>query len=209
MRLRITFSKTELMRYTSHLDLHRAWERTFRRANLPLAYSQGFKPHPRLNLASALPLGFTSQAEVLDVWLENEMDLDEIKRNLKPALPPGLNTRSIKQVNSRVPSLQSQLIAAEYLVTLFDHHPNLNTNLIQILSAQSLPRERRGKQYDLRPLIHELQSIENDPDGKQRIRMLLSAQEGATGRPEEVLLSASIDPLATRIHRTRLMFAGK
>ena len=66
------------MRFTGHLDLHRAWERTFRRAGLPLAYSQGFNPHPRLNLASALPLGFTSEGEVIDVWLEQDLaDLSE------------------------------------------------------------------------------------------------------------------------------------
>ena len=66
IRLRIVFAKTEAMRYTSHLDLHRTWERTIRRANLPLAYSQGYNPHPRINLASALPLGFTSDCEVVE-----------------------------------------------------------------------------------------------------------------------------------------------
>jgi radical SAM-linked protein len=70
MRLRITFAKTEAMRFTGHLDLHRTWERCFRRARLPLAYTQGFNPHPRLNLAAALPLGFTSQGEMIDAWLE-------------------------------------------------------------------------------------------------------------------------------------------
>lgn len=78
MRLRLTFAKTDAMRFTGNLDLHRTWERTIRRAGLPLAYSQGFHPQPRLNLASALPLGFTSQFEMVDVWLENEMPLEQI-----------------------------------------------------------------------------------------------------------------------------------
>ncbi len=59
-RLRLTFAKTAAMRYTGHLDLHTTWERTLRRARLPLAYSQGFHPQPKIQLASALPLGFTS-----------------------------------------------------------------------------------------------------------------------------------------------------
>jgi radical SAM-linked protein len=71
MRIQITFSKTGAMRFTGHLDLHRAWERTFRRAALPLAYSQGYNPRPKMNLASALPLGFTSECEVIDVRLES------------------------------------------------------------------------------------------------------------------------------------------
>ena len=60
MRIRVTFAKTEPMRFTSHLDLFRAWERTFRRAGLPILFSQGYNPRPRMQLAAALPLGFTS-----------------------------------------------------------------------------------------------------------------------------------------------------
>ena len=87
MRLRIGFAKNDLMRFTGHLDLHRSWERIFRRAGLPLAYTQGFSPHPRINLASALPLGFTSEAELVDVWLEAELPLDEIARTLTARYP--------------------------------------------------------------------------------------------------------------------------
>jgi radical SAM-linked protein len=64
MRLRITFSKTGSLRYTGHLDLQTVWERTARRAGLPLAYTQGFHPGPRIQIASALPLGFIGHAEI-------------------------------------------------------------------------------------------------------------------------------------------------
>jgi len=194
------------MRFTSHLDLHRTWERTLRRANLSLAYSQGFKPHPKLNLASALPLGFTSQCEVIDIWLENERSLVDIERVINHALPPGLVVNQINQVDLRAPSLQSQLIAAEYTITLLQPYSDMETRLHKLLEADSLPRERRGKLYDLRPLISRLELLSTDDNGYQRILMLLSALEGATGRPEEVLLCANIDPLAVRIHRTRLIF---
>jgi len=206
MRLRIIFSKTEAMRYTGHLDLYRTWERTLRRANLPLAYSQGFKPHPRLTLASALPLGFTSQAEVMDVWLENNLPIDQVERALLRALPPGLQVEQISQVETQAPGLQARLVAAEYLVTLNQPYSDLDARLEKVLSVASLPRERRGKPYDLRPLILDLQRQTDDPEGCQRILMRLSAREGATGRPEEVLLCANIDPLAACIHRTGLNF---
>jgi len=195
------------MRYTSHLDLYRTWERTLRRANLPLSYSQGFKPHPRLNLASALPLGFTSQAEVVDVWLENDAPIDELERILVRALPPGLQVEQIRQVELQAPGLQVKLVAAEYLVTLLQPYPDLDTRLREVLSAINLPRERRGKTYDLRPLIQDIQRPADDENGCQRIFMRLSARESATGRPEEVLLCANIDPLSARIHRSRLIFA--
>ncbi len=70
MRLRVTFSKGGPLVYTSHLDLARAWERALRRAGVGLVYSGGFNPRPKLQLAAALPLGHTAEAEWLDVWLE-------------------------------------------------------------------------------------------------------------------------------------------
>jgi radical SAM-linked protein len=75
IRIRISFSKFGAMQYVGHLDLHKSWERTFRRSGLPLEYSQGFHPQPHLNLACALPVGFTSQCELLDAWLEQELPL--------------------------------------------------------------------------------------------------------------------------------------
>src|SRR5512136_2976263 len=116
MRLRITFAKTEAMRYTGHLDLHRTWERTLRRAGLPLAYSQGFKPHPRIVLASALPLGCTSQCEVVDVWLEEQLPLEQINDTLKRAMPPGLQVLEVAEVDPALPALPTQLAASEFRI---------------------------------------------------------------------------------------------
>ena len=72
MRLRITFSKTGSLRYTGHLDLQTVWERTARRAGLSLAYTQGFHPGPRIQIASALPLGIAGNAEIVDLWLDTD-----------------------------------------------------------------------------------------------------------------------------------------
>lgn len=206
MRLRITFAKTDEMRFTGHLDLHRTWERIFRRAGLPLAYSQGFHPQPRINLASALPLGFTSEAELADVWLEETLPLEQIWEALKPALPPGLSLIDIQEADLRAPSLQTQVVASEYIVTLLDPVDHLDEHLVEVMKASSLLRDRRGKKYDLRPLIMELTRLPDDEKGRGRLKMRLAAEEGATGRPEEVLNALDIAPEAARVHRTALYF---
>ena len=118
MRVRVQFAKTEAMKYTGHLDLFRSWERTIRRAGLPLSYSQGFRPHPRLNLAAALPLGFTSECELLDIWLEQDEELDKIKTALIQAAPPGIDVISVEPVDPHAPSLQSIVESAEYLISI-------------------------------------------------------------------------------------------
>jgi radical SAM-linked protein len=129
IRLRITFAKTPAMRYTGHLDLHRAWERTFRRAGLPLAYSQGFNPHPRLNLASALPLGFTGEAEVIDAWLDEDLPLSQVQSALQPALPPGLQLVQIESVDLHLPALQTVLEASEYRLVFLEPFPALEERI--------------------------------------------------------------------------------
>ena len=206
MRLRITFAKTEAMRFTSHLDLHKTWERTLRRAGLPLAYTQGFSPHPRINLASALPLGFTGENEVIDIHLEKELSLDEVGAVLQQAAPPGIHIETIEIVDPRAPNLQAELEAQDYIITLLDDFPNLDDKLSSLLAAPSLPRTRHDKEYDLRPLILEIQRLSDDEVGHARFSARLASLPGATGRPEEVLEALGYSPTAARVHRNRLVF---
>ena len=205
MRLRITFAKTEAMRFTGHLDLHRAWERTFRRAGLPLAYTQGFSPHPRLNLASALPLGCTGEAELIDAWLEVDLDVVEVLARLQEAAPPGIKVEAAEAVDERLAALQSMLRANIYTITLVEPLAGLNDCLNGLLGAASLPRERRGKAYDLRPLILDLSALPDDDQGRPRFQAVMMAQEGATGRPEEVLEALGVGAAGGRSHRTGIV----
>ena len=206
IRLRITFAKTPAMRYTGHLDLHRAWERTFRRAGLPLAYSQGFNPHPRLNLASALPLGFTGEAEVIDAWLDEDLPLSEVQSALQPALPPGLQLVTIESVDLHLPALQTVLEASEYRLVFLEPFPALEEHVSALLSASSLPRRWRERDYDLRPLVLDIRLLPADSAGLPQLSLRLSAREAATGRPEEVISALGRDPNLARVHRTRLLF---
>jgi radical SAM-linked protein len=197
------------MRFTSHLDLHRTWERTFRRAGLPLTYSQGFNPRPRLNLASALPLGFTSSGEVLDAWLDKRIPLGDIQSALARALPPGLDLRKLNEVDLRKPSLQSEVESAEFEITLLQSAPDLERKVEKLLEKEHEMRERRGKEYDLRPLILALHTLPDNGNGCQKLYTRLVAREGATGRPEEIVAALGLSPEDALVHRTRLHFASE
>jgi radical SAM-linked protein len=211
MRVRITFSKTGALRYIGHLDLHALWERATRRAKLPLAYTNGFHPQPKIYLASALPLGFSSRCEVVDLRFTQNVDLAVLPGNLQEALPSGIRILNAEIVDEQAPALQTQVIAAEYEVTITSrfeamNHPTLlKTSLRQeaedLMAKSTLPRERRGKTYDLRPLIENLTVI-----SENKIFMRLIARPAATGRPEEVLDTLGIAIENTQIERTNLIF---
>lgn len=207
MRLRITFSKQGALRYTGHLDLHKMWERAARRADLPLSYSQGFHPHPQIQLAAALPLGFSSRCEVVDLKLNESLPLEGLTERIQAAMPPGLRILSVESVDERAPALQTQVAAAEFEVELLEgvDLDELTRKIDAVLAAESLPRERRGKPYDLRPLIEGLEFHPN----RSRIFMRLTAREGATGRPEEVLDVLGIALEDARVERTRLILRGE
>ena len=228
MRLRIIFSKTGSLRYIGHLDLHSVWERTFRRAGLPLAYTQGFHPGPKIQIASALPLGFSGRAEIADVWLQDDVGATLVVAQgdqedqgdhegrpyadvLQPAAPPGLTILSVEQVDEHGPALQTQVISAEYAVTLLEpfDEASLGGKIVALLEAASLPRERRGKAYDLRPLVESLSIttslLPGGDEREMRVLMRLAAREGATGRPEEVLDVLGIPAESVRIERSRLI----
>jgi radical SAM-linked protein len=203
MRLRIIFAKQGALRYTGHLDLHRLWERAARRAELPLAYSQGFHPQPKLAIAAALPLGFSSRCEVLDMRLEHEISLEGLCERLQETLPTGIQVASIESVDEKLPALQTLVASAEYLITLTEavDSSELKGRIDSVMESESIMRERRGKTYDLRPLIEELH-LQSD----STIFMRLAAREGATGRPEEVLDALGIAFEGTRIERTQIIF---
>lgn len=207
MRLRITFLKQGALRYTGHLDLHKMWERAARRADLPLSYSQGFHPHPQIQLAAALPLGFSSRCEVVDLKLNESLPLEGLTERIQATMPPGLRILSVESVDERAPALQTQVAAAEFEVELLEgvDLDELTRKIDAVLAAESLPRERRGKPYDLRPLIEGLEFHPN----RSRIFMRLTAREGATGRPEEVLDVLGIALEDARVERTRLILRGE
>lgn len=206
VRYRITFGKDGPLRYSSHLDLARVWERTLRRASVPLVYSQGFNPRPKLQLAAALPLGYSSICEVLDIWLAEEAPLPgQLQDDLPQFAPPGLSILHIETVDVHAPALQSLVCAATYHV-IPDPAPDpdsLRQAIGAVLASETLPRERRGKLYDLRPLIHALELQQ------PVLKMVLALTPQGAGRPDEVLDALGLDPIRASVERVRLHFAGE
>jgi len=161
-RLRVRFGRGEQVKFISHLDIMRFWERAFRRAELPLAYSQGFSPHPRISLAAPLPVGVTSEFELMDVWLERWMPPESFLMMVTGQLPAGFEIFEVWDVALRLPSLQSVLAFGEYHVGIKTekNEQEIQDFLDSLLQVKQLPwHHSRGKQvrsYDLRALIDSL-----------------------------------------------------
>jgi radical SAM-linked protein len=207
MRLRIKYSKFGGLVYVGNLDLVTIWERAARRADLPLEYSQGFHPQPKLQLAAPLPLGFASRCEILDMRLRSDVDIAKMPGQLQQALPAGLTILSIQEVDPAAPAPGTLVQSAEYEVTL-NEQPDMKAlaaRVRELLSASTLPRDRRGKEYDLRPLIEELRTLGSEADARPCLQMRLAARPGATGRPDEVLDALGYAREAARIERIALI----
>ena len=204
-RIRLVFSKSGTTRYIGHLDLARTLERAINRAGIPIAYTQGFNKRPRMQMADALPLGFTSECEIADLLLGQEVEPDSVKMELGPTLPAGIELHSVIEVPISEKSLQNQTKDATYVVRLDRElqRADLEMRLEELLSRSSIIRERRGKEYDLRPRVFTLLLSGQDAD-EFELTMNLSLVPGEVGRPDEVLDAISLDPLAADIHRTRI-----
>ena len=205
-RLRITFAKGEEIKYISHLDLMRLWERALRRARVPLAYSHGFNPRPKIAVADPLPVGFTSRGEVMDIVLERYFSPYNFAKGLAPHLPPGLELLSVEEVYPQLPSLQSQVRSAEYRVTVSwdGSQEEMEGKLQELLSAEQLLRQRRSKDYDLRPLIEDLWIEGKEADGWV-LGMRLRAGDQGAGRPDEVLDALGLAEKPYVVRRERLL----
>ena len=200
-RYRLTFGKGRELRFTGHLDLHRAWERTIRRAKLSLAYSEGYRPRSKINIGAALPLGCTSEADLVDIELTNSPDPGELVEGLNGAALPGLLVSNAEAIQAGSPKLQKLITSSEYVIPVAGQdREDLHAKIQALLVAEKLPRVRRDKKYDLRPLIEELSLA--DP---MELRLRLVARSGATGRPDEVLRALEINPDPLVPHRLRLI----
>ena len=206
MRLRVMFSKGGVLTYTSHLDLLRAWVRTLRRAGTPMAYTGGFNPRPKLQFAGALPLGHTGGAELMDVWLEKVVPAAGLGETLRPVMPEGLTVGEAVEAPLAEPPLQNRVMTADYLATVKCACPVgvLVSRIEDLLAARELPRERRSRQYDLRPLIERVH-LEGSGGGRVRFGMHLASRQGATARPEAVMESLGMGGAFARYHRRGLV----
>ena len=207
MRIRILFKKNQAMRFTGHLDLQHTWMRVFRRAAIPLEHSQGFHPQPKLQLASALPLGYISSGEVLDAWVSIDEHALDLAKRIQSALPPGLEIISVEEIPPDAPKVQVALQTADYLVNVppSKEDSQLVERIRNFMRSSEILLERKGKERNIRELVEKLDGT-MQKDGEYIITMRLSARESATGRADEIIKWLGIDPLTCLIQRTSLNF---
>ncbi len=212
-RLRLTFTRGEEMKYITHLDLMRFWERALRRAEIPVAYSEGFSPHAQIALASPLPVGTTSEAELMDVFLDRTMTPREFRERASPQLPPAVTIARIEEAGMALPSLQAEVRSAEYDVDVapaagFD----VGAAITAFLAAEMVPwehkRENETRSYDIRALVLDLSMNPGAAnDGSVRLGMVLKNDNTGSGRPDQVAAALGLPP-PLRVHRTKLVLAG-
>lgn len=209
-RLQITFGKFDALRYTGNLDVAKLWERVLRRANVPILYSQGFNPRPRIQLATALPLGMTSACEILDVSLRELIPLDNLAERLEATSPAGLKIYAIQDVPVRSPTLQALVRSAEYRIHFEDGMDRaiLDEKIKAIMGADevALIKEKKGSEttVNIRPMIYELTV---NPDGELLVHLATGDQGNL--RPDDLLVAMGLQDEFASIHRYALHFAGE
>ena len=209
-RLRLTFRKEGATRYIGHLDLARTLERSLNRAQIPMAYTQGFNKRPRMQLAAALPLGYLSECEMADIYLTERMEPEAAREQMMRRMAPGIEVWRVEEVDLQAPALQTLTAVTTFTALLLDpaEPAALQQRIDDLLAAETLIRQRRDKTYDLRPLIENV-SLTAADDGSTQIVMRLMMMPAKTGRPDEVLTALDLDPMAARITRTEITLADE
>lgn len=208
-RLRIVFEIQSPLSYASVLDISKVWERLLRRAGIPLCYTQGFNPHPRMQFAAALATGYTSSAEVLDLWIGNDIAPDDSLRRLQVQCPDGLRIQRVDQVDLNAASPQAALLSMRYRVAFRAQASAEETRqAVSTLLAQDqvwIERVRKGqvKRVDLRPFVLEMAYISSGQE-THVLELELAFRADGSIRPEEALSALPVTIEQLRIHRTAL-----
>ena len=200
--VRVRYEKRGKVRWISHRDVARAFERAFRVEALPLAFSQGFSPHPKVSFGLALSTGHESVAEYLDLELVSEVDLELLPAALSTALPEGLTVTAAAPLVDRAPALQEAVTSVEWLVAVTPHDAEPDPEVLRALVADALAREalptarrRKGKETveDVRPVIRAFDVLDDStplvPDSEVRgvhAHLELTTQP-RSAKPDEVL----------------------
>lgn len=189
-RMRIRYAKRGRLRFTSHRDFSRAFERAVVRARIPMAYSSGFHPHPRISYAGAAPTGAASEAEYLEIALAEVQSPDDVRRALVDALPDGLDVLEVVDVAAGGPgSLTDRLEASRWTVVVGAPHAAVAPAVAQFLARETVEVERMTKKglrtFDCRAAIVSLETRAGD-DGRAELDLTLRHLVPAV-RPDDVL----------------------
>ncbi|MCL6581262.1 MAG: TIGR03936 family radical SAM-associated protein [Firmicutes bacterium] len=204
-RLRLCLSRTGRVRFISHLDFVRLFERAVRRAGLPVVLSEGYSPAPRIAYGWPLPLGMEALSEYVDVELTARVPPDDASARLARALPEGFAVRDARYVNPHGPSLMAEFDTAVYIIRLPGRekdlgewreaaHRLLASPRLEVVRERGPAGVRETKRLDLRPFIRRLEVRGEAPGGRVEVLAELALGDGGTARPEEVaaLLAAGV-----------------
>lgn len=189
----VKYEKTEPARFISHLDLLRALDRAIRRADIPIAYSQGFNPHPKLSFATPLSVGIISHGDYLELELTEELSPESIINRMNATLPQGIQFLESKMIEKRVPTLGALVEATSYKVEVFNFNKDmLDSKITNLLGQKQILVERKSKKgmktVDILPLIR---SLKFEQDGT--LTMLLTTNSTGNAKPKEVLALLDIE----------------
>jgi radical SAM-linked protein len=188
----------------------RCWERALRRAGLAVVYSEGFTPHPKFSLASPLPVGIASRAELIDVFFADCIFPDIFRIKMRGCLPRGLTLLEVMPISPSAVSLQSLVRFAEYRVIIQSDRlkPDVEQSIRLLLDAKEIPwqhvRDKTIRSYNLRSMINEISIAGQKKDGYS-IDMLLRCDSGGSGRPEQVTKALGFTAYPSSITRTNII----
>jgi radical SAM-linked protein len=202
-RIRFQFAKREEVKFISHLNMLNAFTRAFRRAEIPLAYSQGFNPHPKISFGSVLPVGTTSEVETADIDLEDYMKPEEFILRSNAQLPQGLEILKAQEISLKEQPLMSQISLASYIVRVSGAISDVDSSISSILGMDHIWIERQQKRtkrpsrrskrkaktssfIDIKPRIRNINLLKHT-DETLDIEMVLGDSGAGKVRPEEVI----------------------
>lgn len=207
MRVRVRYNKLGKIRWTSHRDVARMWERAFRRIELPLAYSQGFSPRPKVSFGLALPTGHESLAEFLDIDLapESTVDTNALPGRLTPVLPVGIDVLAAAVIDDHADSLQHEVTSCTWEVEAAGLPFETAAHAVErALAAEALvvTRQRKGQDVtdDIRPALISLNVTGPTPVGSLLECELATVTRGV--RPSELLRALGPDIEEGSVRRT-------
>jgi radical SAM-linked protein len=205
MKLRIRYSRHGRIRFMSHRDTARVMERAFRTQRLPIAYTEGFSPRPKLSFGLALTVAHESEAEYLDLDLVTPVEIDGLAERLTAALPDGLTVDAVVPVEPRSLSLQQAIVCCGWRIEVIGSPIDDVTDAVAALLAapeRFLERERKGKTttVDVRPAVISLEICGSSDDGVELFAVL--ANGDLTLRPSELVRLLGLDLSEGRVCRT-------
>jgi radical SAM family uncharacterized protein/radical SAM-linked protein len=185
-RIRMKFTKTGRLRFLSHLDLMTLFQRAVARAGVPVAFSQGFNPHPKIAFGPALSVGMESDAEYLDIETDPFVDLLGITKSLNNMVPDGIRILESRVIPSKAPSLSGSIGRYVYEAVVPEVFAGgLEERVKSFLSRPSVILSKEGKQKDIRPGIESI--VAADPTALSGLLITLVDQEQLKPRVQDVI----------------------